>query len=72
MDKVNGKLTVWGTFQAPHAVRTVASLISGIAEHNIELFRRILVVVLATRLAFTRVYMCHCSVNRNWRSSKMA
>ena len=36
MDKVNGKLTVWGTFQAPHAVRTVASLISGIAEHNIR------------------------------------
>ena len=28
MDKVNGKLTVWGTFQAPHAVRTVASLIT--------------------------------------------
>ena len=37
MDKVTGKLTVWGTFQAPHAVRTVASLISGIAEHNIRL-----------------------------------
>ena len=37
MDKVNGKLTVWGTFQAPHAVRTVASLISGIAEHNIRI-----------------------------------
>lgn len=36
MDKVNGKLTVHGTFQAPHAVRTVASLISGIAEHNIR------------------------------------
>jgi carbon-monoxide dehydrogenase large subunit len=29
MDKVNGKLTLWGTFQAPHAIRTVASLISG-------------------------------------------
>ena len=26
MDKVNGKLTLWGTFQAPHVVRTVASL----------------------------------------------
>ncbi len=25
MDKVNGKLTVYGTFQAPHVVRTVAS-----------------------------------------------
>ena len=31
MDKVNGKLTLWGTFQAPHAVRTVASLITNIA-----------------------------------------
>ena len=29
MDKVNGKLTLWGTFQAPHVVRTVASLLSG-------------------------------------------
>ncbi|WP_350334668.1 aerobic carbon-monoxide dehydrogenase large subunit [Coralliovum pocilloporae] len=36
MDKVNGKLTVWGTFQAPHVVRTVAALLSGIAEHNIR------------------------------------
>jgi aerobic carbon-monoxide dehydrogenase large subunit len=36
MDGVTGKLTLWGTFQAPHAVRTVASLISGIAEHNIR------------------------------------
>ena len=37
MDKVNGKLTVWGTFQAPHAARTVASLISTIPEHNIRI-----------------------------------
>ncbi len=37
MDKVNGQLTVWGTFQAPHAVRTVASLISGIPEHKIRI-----------------------------------
>ncbi|MFN7597898.1 MAG: molybdopterin cofactor-binding domain-containing protein, partial [Cereibacter sp.] len=36
MDKVNGKLTVFGTFQAPHVVRTVASLLSGIEEHNIR------------------------------------
>jgi carbon-monoxide dehydrogenase large subunit len=36
MDKVTGKLTVWGTFQAPHVVRTVASLLSGIEEHNIR------------------------------------
>ncbi len=36
MDKVNGKLTLWGTFQAPHAIRTVVSLISGIEEHNIR------------------------------------
>ena len=36
MDKVNGHLTLWGTFQAPHAVRTVASLISTIPEHKIR------------------------------------
>ncbi|TCO72023.1 aerobic carbon-monoxide dehydrogenase large subunit [Rhodovulum euryhalinum] len=36
MDKINGKLTVYGTFQAPHVVRTVASLLSGIDEHNIR------------------------------------
>jgi len=37
MDKINTHLTVWGTFQAPHAVRTVASLISGIPEHKIRI-----------------------------------
>lgn len=37
MDKVNGKLTVWGTFQAPHVVRTVASLLSGIPESSIRI-----------------------------------
>ncbi|MEM7430274.1 MAG: aerobic carbon-monoxide dehydrogenase large subunit, partial [Pseudomonadota bacterium] len=37
MDKVNGQLTVWGTFQAPHAVRTVASLISNIPENKIRI-----------------------------------
>jgi len=36
MDKVTGKMTLWGTFQAPHVVRTVASLLSGIEEHNIR------------------------------------
>jgi carbon-monoxide dehydrogenase large subunit len=36
MDKVKGELTVWGTFQAPHVVRTVVSLLSGIAEHKVH------------------------------------
>lgn len=36
MDKITGKLTLYGTFQAPHAIRTVVSLISGIEEHNIR------------------------------------
>ena len=35
-DKVKGELTVWGTFQAPHVIRTVASLISTIPEHKIH------------------------------------
>ncbi|HMA14031.1 MAG TPA: molybdopterin cofactor-binding domain-containing protein, partial [Kiloniellaceae bacterium] len=36
MDKIKGELTVYGTFQAPHVVRTVASLLSGIPEHKIH------------------------------------
>ena len=36
MDKINNHLTLWGTFQAPHVVRTVASLIANIPEHKIR------------------------------------
>ena len=36
MDKITGQLTLYGTFQAPHVVRTVASLISDIPEHKIR------------------------------------
>jgi carbon-monoxide dehydrogenase large subunit len=35
-DKVKGELTLWGTFQAPHVIRTVVSLISGHPEHKIH------------------------------------
>jgi len=36
-DKVNGKLTVYMTTQAPHAIRTVFSLVSKIPEHKIRI-----------------------------------
>ena len=36
MDKIKGELTVYGTFQAPHVVRTVAALLSGIPEVKIH------------------------------------
>ena len=36
-DKITGELTVYGTFQAPHVVRTVASLLSGIPERKIRI-----------------------------------
>jgi carbon-monoxide dehydrogenase large subunit len=35
-DRVSGKLTVWMTTQAPHAIRTVFSLVSKIPEHKIR------------------------------------
>ncbi|MGQ0663811.1 MAG: aerobic carbon-monoxide dehydrogenase large subunit [Pseudomonadota bacterium] len=35
-DKVRGELTLYGTFQAPHVVRTVVSLISGLPEAKIR------------------------------------
>ena len=36
MDKIRGELTVYGTFQAPHVVRTVGSILSGIPEAKIH------------------------------------
>jgi aerobic carbon-monoxide dehydrogenase large subunit len=36
VDQVSGKLTVWMTTQAPHAIRTVFSLVSGIPETKIR------------------------------------
>ncbi len=35
-DKVRGELTLYGTFQAPHVVRTVVSLIAGLPEAKIR------------------------------------
>ena len=44
VDPVSGKLTVWMTTQAPHAIRTVFSLVSGIPEtqdpHHLPRHRR--------------------------------
>ena len=37
MDAVNGKLTVYGTFQAPHVVRTIVSMITSLEESNIRI-----------------------------------
>ena len=37
MDPVSGKLTIWMTSQAPHAHRTVFSLVSGIPETKIRI-----------------------------------
>src|SRR5437588_7281406 len=36
VDPVSGKLTIWMTTQAPHAIRTVFSLVSKIPEHKIR------------------------------------
>lgn len=36
-DKIEGKLTVYMTTQAPHAIRTVYSLVTGIQEHKIRI-----------------------------------
>ena len=36
MDAVSGRLTLYGTFQAPHVVRTIVSLIAGLPESKIR------------------------------------
>ena len=36
MDPISGALTLYGTFQAPHVIRTVVSLIAGLPENKIR------------------------------------
>jgi carbon-monoxide dehydrogenase large subunit len=36
LDTVSGKLTLWATTQAPHAHRTLYSLVTGVPEHKIR------------------------------------
>jgi carbon-monoxide dehydrogenase large subunit len=36
MDRITGRLTLWSTSQAPHAHRTVYSLVVGLPEHKIR------------------------------------
>ncbi len=36
MDKIKGELTLYGTFQAPHVIRTVLALLSGVPEAKIH------------------------------------
>jgi len=36
-DRVDGKLTLWTTSQAPHAHRTIYALVSGLPEHKIRI-----------------------------------
>ena len=35
-DKIKGELTIYGTFQAPHVIRTVVALIAKLPEHKIH------------------------------------
>src|SRR5450755_4644355 len=35
-DKIKGELSIWGTFQAQHVIRTVVALIAKIPEHKIH------------------------------------
>src|SRR5262249_14865265 len=35
-NQVSGKLTVWATSQAPHAHRTLYSMVAGVPEHKIR------------------------------------
>jgi aerobic carbon-monoxide dehydrogenase large subunit len=35
-DKIKGEITIYGTFQAPHVIRTVVALIAGLPEHKIH------------------------------------
>ncbi len=35
-DRIDGKLTLWSTTQAPHAHRTLYAIVAGLPEHKIR------------------------------------
>ena len=70
MDNVNGN-TVHGTFQAPHAVRTVASLISGIAEHNIRIISPDIGGGFGNKVGVYPLYLLHRRLHRHRRAGEV-
>ena len=71
-DKIKGELTIWGTFQAPHVIRTVVALIAKIAgtEDPRDLARR--------RRRFrqqgrrlSRLYLCGGGLDRHRQTGQM-
>ena len=53
-DKIKGEITIYGTFQAPHVVRTVVSLLSGILEAKVHVIAPTSAAASATRSASIR------------------
>ena len=66
MDKIKGELTLWGTFQAPHVIRTVASLISGLPEHKIHVISPDIGGGFGNKVGAYPGYVCSSSARSCW------
>ena len=71
-DKIKGELTVWGTFQAPHVIRTVASLISKIPEHKIHVIAPDIGGGFGNKVgAYSGLYLRHRRLDRDRTAGEM-
>jgi carbon-monoxide dehydrogenase large subunit len=69
-DKIRGELTLWGTFQAPHVIRTVGSLISKIPEHKIHVIAPDIGGGFGNKVGAYSGYICDRRLHRTGRPVK--
>jgi len=70
-DKIKGELTLWGTFQAPHVVRTVAAILSGIPSTRSMSSPPTSAAGSVTRSALSRLRLFGSRLHRNRQAGEM-
>ncbi len=71
-DKIKGELTLYGTFQAPHVIRTVASLLSKIPEHKIHVIAPDIGGGFGNKVgAYAGLYLLDCRLDRDGPAGEM-
>ena len=71
-DKIKGELSIWGTFQAPHVIRTVVALIAKIPEHKIHVISPDIGGGFGNKVgAYPGLYLRRCRFHRHRQTRQM-
>ena len=70
-DKVKGELTIWGTFQAPHVIRTVVSLIAKLPEQKIHVISPDIGGGFGNKVGLSRLYLRSRGLDRHGQAGEV-